>query len=102
MLEAERVEDDGIWYELPLSKKSSDNNGGYEGVFKPGNFFHSKVTLSKGGGQTTLPGQGCRTAREAALRIAKFKAAPYEIEKKNPERDPKGEGKVLALVRSCL
>ena len=88
----------GITYELKLSAKPSDNNGGYEGVVKAGNLFHAKPTLERGGGQTMLPGtgenagKGCRTAREAALRIAEYKAAPYPLVKK--ERAPKGDAKV--------
>ena len=41
-----------------------------------------------------LPGPGCATAQEAALRLAKYAADPYDIDKKNTERAAKGEGKV--------
>ena len=57
----ERVEADGTWYELPLSAKPSNQNGGYAGVFKPagGKLFHARTTLTPGGGQTVLHGAGC-------------------------------------------
>ena len=90
----ERVEHDGVIYELELSNKPSLQNGGYVGVFKPGNHYHSKITIFKGEGQTTLPGPGCKTAKEAALRLAMYKEEPYEIEKKNPDRAAKGASKV--------
>ena len=89
----ELFNDGGVDYELQLSKKPSEKNGGYVGVVKQGNLFHGKLTLSRGAGQTMLPGDGCKTAQEAALRIAKYKAAPFLIPKKNPDRAPKGENK---------
>ena len=89
----ELFNDGGVDYELLLSKKPSENNGGYMGVVKQGNLFHGKVTLARSAGQTMLPGDGCKTAQEAALRIAKYKAAPFLITKKNPDRAPKGENK---------
>ena len=95
--DVELLEDGGITYELTRSRKPSANNGGYEGVVKQGNLFHAKLTLARGGGQTVLPGDGLNTPQEAALRIAKYKLAPYEIEKKNPYRAAKGEGKVRRL-----
>ena len=91
MPRVERVEADGTWYELPLSAKRSDSNGGYTGVFKPAGLFHARITLTPGGGQTVIPGDGCATPQEAAVRLAKFKAAPYDIEKKNEDRAPKGK-----------
>ena len=51
-----------------------------------------------GGGPLTVesktlgPGEGCQTAQEAALRVAKYNANPYPIEKKDSGRAPKGEG----------
>ena len=84
----------GATYELKLSNKPSENNGGYVGVVKQHNLFHGKITINKGEGQTMLPGPGCATAQEAALRLAKYAADPYDIEKKNTERAAKGEGKV--------
>lgn len=90
----EQVVHDGVTYELELSSKPSEKNGGYVGVVKQGNHFHAKITIFKGDGQTMLPGRGCCTAQEAALRLAMYKAEPYDIEKKNPERAPKGAAKV--------
>ena len=90
----EEVVREGVTYELPLSSTPSDKNGGYVGVVKQGNHFHAKITIFKGEGQTMLPGSGCLTAQEAAIRLAMYKAEPYEIEKKNPDRAAKGAGKV--------
>ena len=42
-----------------------------------------------------------RRRRLAALRIAKFKANPCEIVKKDPDRAKRGEGKVRA-ARTAL
>ena len=90
----ERVELNGVTYKLQLSSKPSPNNGGYVGVVKQGRLFHAKITIYKGEGQTMLPGAGCDTAQEAALRLAMFKKAPYEIEKRRPDLAPKGAPKV--------
>ena len=90
----ELLEFGGVTYELKLSNKPSENNGGYVGVVKQHNLFHAKITIYKGEGQTMLPGPGCVTAQDAALRLAMYAADPYDIEKKNPERAAKGEGKV--------
>ena len=98
----ERVEHDGVIYELELSNKPSLQNGGYVGVFKPGNHYHSKITIFKGEGQTTLPGPGCKTAKEAALRLAMYKEEPYEIEKKNPDRAAMCERKALARCAHAI
>ena len=57
-------------HELALSDKPSDNNGGYMGVVRQGKLFHAKITFSRGDGQTMLPGPGCGTAKEAAIRLA--------------------------------
>ena len=43
--------------------------------------------------QTPIPGPACKTAAEAALRLAKYKAKPFAIDKKDPDRAPKGEAK---------
>ena len=71
---------------------------GYEGVYAPhdpSKGFHVKMRLDEESKyQTTLPGLACGTAKEAALRLAKFRAAPFEIVKKEPDRAPKGESKV--------
>jgi len=97
--DVELYEDSGTVYELKRSKKPSANNGGYEGVVKQGMLFNAKPTLKTGGGQTMLPGGGCRTAKEAAVRIAKYKLDPYPIEKVNPDRAERGQGKVRRLTR---
>ena len=47
-----------------------------------------------------LPGAGCDTAQETALRLAIYAAAPYEIDKKNPNRAEKGAAKVRPCVGS--
>ena len=69
---------------------------GYEGVFAPhgpNKGFHAKLRLDENSkAQTTLPGPACKMAAEAALRLAKYRAAPFEIVKKDPDRAPKGEG----------
>ena len=98
----EQVEHDGVMYELQLSEKPSSKNGGYVGVVKQGNHFHAKITIFCGKGQTMIPGPGCNTAQEAALRLAVYKAAPYNIEKKNQERATRGKGKVCRLHRALL
>ena len=96
----ERVELNGVTYELQLSSKPSPNNGGYVGVVKQGRLFHAKITIYKGEGQVMLPGAGCNTAQEAAVRLAIYAAAPYEIDKKNPNRAEKGAAKVRPCVGS--
>ena len=98
----EQVEHDGVMYELQLSEKPSSKNGGYVGVVKQGNHFRAKITIFCGKGQTMIPGPGCNTAQEAALRLAVYKAAPYHIEKKNQERATRGKGKVCRLHRALL
>ena len=90
----EQLVHEGVTYELPLSSAPSEKNGGYVGVVKQGNYFHAKITIFKGDGQTMLPGSGCLTAQDAALKLAMYKAEPYQIEKKNPSRAPKGWSKV--------
>ena len=77
----EHVLDNGITYELKLAAKMTTNNGGYMGVVLQGNLYYPKITLEKGVGQTVIPGGGCSTPREAALRIAKYLASPYPIAK---------------------
>ena len=42
-----------------------------------------------------LPGAGCDTAQETALRLAIYAAAPYEIDKKNPNRAEKGAANTI-------
>lgn len=45
------------------------------------------------GKQQFIPGAACKTPAEAVLRLAKFVAAPFEIEKQDPDRARKGESK---------
>ena len=71
----------GITYELKLSAKPSDNNGGYEGVVKAGNLFHAKPTLERGGGQTMLPGTGENAPAKAAGQLVKL---PYGLRSIRP------------------
>ena len=80
-----------------MAAKITTNNGGYMGVVLQGNLYYPKITLEQGVGQTVIPGGGCSTPREAALRIAKYLASP--IAKKDPERAPKGAAKVRR--RAC-
>ena len=77
---------DGTVYELETSRKSAN---GYKNVveLRPGQ-FHAKPTV--GGKQVTLPGPACTTAQEAAVRLAVYKANPYDIPKQNPERAARG------------
>ena len=81
---------------------------GYEGVFEPhkGQGYHAKLRLDDSKGvkaQTTIPGPACKTPKEAALRLAKFRAAPFEIVKKDPGRGARGDGKrVTAKVCALL
>ena len=86
-------------WQLQLSEQPSVNNGGYVGVIKQRNIFLAKITIFRGEGQVVLPGAGCATAKEAALRLAMYKAEPYEIEKKHPDRAPRGKGKVRPPLR---
>ena len=68
----------------------------YEGVFAPHGpekGYHVKLRLDRNSkDQTTLPGPACSTPQDAALRLARYRAAPYEIVKHNPDRAPKGRG----------
>lgn len=86
----EQLEHEGTTYELELSHHSKT---GYKSVVEVrAGEFHVKITQEKGGGQVTLPGPACKTAKEAALRLAMFKLNPQPIIKK--ERARRGEGKV--------
>ena len=88
--------------------KRSSAKFGYEGVFEPhkGQGYHAKLRLDDSKGvkaQTTIPGPACKTPKEAALRLAKFRAAPFEIVKKDPGRAARGDGKrVTAKVCALL
>ena len=100
---AELLEDGGVMWRLKLSKKNK-NGGGYLNVVEPRpGEFHAKPKI--GGKQETLPGGACKTAKEAALRFAKYEASPYPIIKKDPDRAAKGFGKVcVPLIRphTCM
>ena len=86
----EPFEEDGVVYELELSRRSTT---GYKNVIKVrGGEFHAKPTPVKGGGQVTLEGPGCKTAREAALRLAKWKASEQPIVKEKKPRAARGQG----------
>jgi len=90
----EQYSHEGVTYELELSSKCTT---GYKSVFEPRpGQFHAKPTI--GGKQTTLPGPACKTAQEAALRLAMYKVSPQPIVKKHPERAARGEGKVCRLA----
>ena len=81
---------DGTVYELETSGKSAT---GYKNVVEPREGqFHAKPTVD--GKQVTLPGPACKTAQEAAVRLAVYKASPYPIVKQNPDRAARGEGHV--------
>ena len=88
----------------------SDGKHGFEGVFAPhgpDKGFHvklrldpnSKRTRRKFQDQTQIPGPACMTSREAALRLAKYRANPFPIEKK--ARVAKGDGP-RAKAKVCV
>ena len=95
----ELFEEDGTTYKLNLSAKPSEQNGGYQGVQKKGNTYYAKITPAPGAAQQFIPNVACKTAQLAALGIAKYWAAPYPIEKKDPDRAGKGFGKVRRLKK---
>ena len=71
--------------QLALSSKSAT---GYKCVVEERKGeFHAKITPVRGGGQAFLPGGACKTAQEAALRLAKYKANPQPIEVKKRAAD---------------
>ena len=79
----------------------SEGKHGYEGVFAPHGpekGFHVKLRLDPNSkDQTQIPGPACDTPRDAALRLAKYRANPFPIEKK--ARVAKGDGpKAIAKV----
>ena len=81
----------------------SDGKHGFEGVFAPhgpDKGFHVKLRLdSNSKDQTQIPGPACMTSREAALRLAKYRANPFPIEKK--ARVAKGDGP-RAKAKVCV
>ena len=85
---------DGAMYDLA---QSSSSKTGYKNVveLRPGQ-FHAKPSV--GGKQVQLPGEACKTAQEAALRLAVYMTNPYPITTKNPGRAARGEGTVRRLA----
>ena len=85
--------------ELELSSSSST---GYLGVVKVRKKFHANVAVDPWPApQRTLPGKGCATAREAAIRLAWYNAAPYPLPPKK-ERRKRCQGKVRAFAPCVL
>ena len=83
---------DGLELEL-----SSISVHGYLGVIKVRNEYHAKVAVDPWPApQRTLPGKGCASPREAAIRLARYRAAPYPLPPKK-ERRKRGQGKVRAF-----
>ena len=88
-----------------ILRLSKDSSTGYLNVVKVREKYHAKV---KGVGssvfapQRTLPGGGCATARDAAIRLARYYEDP-ELLPPKAERRPRGQGKVCArsLCLSC-
>jgi hypothetical protein len=78
--------------------KKGSGTFGYEGVLAPHGplkGFHARPPAAMTGGkQMFIPGPASKTPSEAALRRAKFMAAPLEILKQDPDRAPKGQSKV--------
>ena len=75
----EQVTDgDGITYELELGKGKT----GYKNVVElRAGQFHAKFVPEKGGEQVTLPGPACKSAKEAAIRLAKYLKDPQPLVK---------------------
>ena len=88
---------DGKTYKL----ERCDNKSTYKHVveLRPGQ-FHAKITIEKCGGQVIIPGRACATAKEAALRLAMYKANPQPIVKK--EHAPRGTAGDKKVRSSCL
>ena len=94
------VDDNGVVYQLETSKSHT----GYLHVVEPRpGQFHAKL---KRPGETTqrfLPGAACKTAQEAALRVAKHKADPQAFAKSEPavHRQPKVR-RLAASPNPCI
>ena len=75
---------------------------GYEGVYAVADGkFHVKLRLDAASrNQTTIPGEALSSPAEAALRLAKFRANPYPIVRKDSSRAPKGQGK-RTMAKVC-
>ena len=94
---AELLLEDGTTWQL---KRGPNKKGeGYLGVAQPRTGeFHARVNVAgMTDGQQLVPGKACKTAQEAALRYAKYMAAPFPIRKKNPDRAEKGHAKVSCV-----
>ena len=82
--------------------QSTASASGYLGIIKVHGKFHAKVAVDPWPApQRTLPGKGCATAIEAAIRLAQYKAAPYPLPDKQ-ERRPRGKGKVCRALPCML
>lgn len=83
--------------------KKGKGQYGYEGVTAPhgpDKGYHARPPKDMTNGkQQFIPGAACKTPEEAALRRAKFVAAPFDIVKQDPDRAPKGEGKQVSGKR---
>ena len=89
---------DGLQLEL-----STASTFGYLGVIKVRNEFHARVAVDPWPApQRTLPGKGCSTAREAAIRLARYRAAGSPALPPKKERRPRGKGKVCAAMHLIL
>ena len=78
----EPYDDNGVVYQL---EKSSASQTGYLHVVEPRpGQFHAKLKLPGETRQSFLPGAACKTAQEAALRVAKYKADPEAYVKPEP------------------
>ena len=76
---------------------SSTSATGYHRVVKQRDVYHAKVVIDPWPApQRTLPGGGCKTARDAAIRLARYEAAGIPLPPKQ-ERRSRGDGKVRTL-----
>jgi hypothetical protein len=84
--------------------KKGSGTFGYEGVLAPHGpwkGFHARPPAAMTNGkQMFIPGPACKTPSEAALRRAKFMAAPFEIVKQDPDRARKGEAKKRSMEQT--
>ena len=85
---------------LLLQRSAAPKGTGYLGIKIIHGKYYAKVTVEPWPApQRILPGGGCATAREAAIRRARYLAAPYPLGAK-AERRSRGKGKVRP--RFCL
>jgi len=81
---------------LLLVRSDAPKGTGYQSVKKIHDKYYSKVTVEPWPApQRTLPGGGFKTAREAAIHLARYLAAPYPLPVKREQR-PRFKGKVRA------